>query len=210
MSRHVYFDLDGTLTDPFEGISKCIDYALQRLGVPVPGDEALRSCIGPPLLSSFEQIVGVERAPLGLAHYRERFGDRGWRENRVYDGIEAMLDKLTENGDTLFVATSKPRVYADRIIEHFGLAGFFHEVFGSELDGTRVEKTDLLAYALHQSDGKTAAVMIGDREHDIIGALNNEMRAIGVSWGYGSPGELERAGASCIAARPEDLPALLT
>ena len=121
MQKHAFFDLDGTLTDPFEGIRGCISYALQKLGEPVPDDVALRSWIGPPLYASFERHVGAERAALALVYYRERFGDTGWRENRVYDGIPSELHRLTEGGWQLFVATSKPTIFAERIIRHLSL-----------------------------------------------------------------------------------------
>jgi phosphoglycolate phosphatase len=201
---HVYFDLDGTLTDPFEGISKSILYALERLGAPPASEDVLKGYIGPPLLDTFAELVGDESAPLGLAYYRERFGDIGWRENVPYPGIEDVLASVRDAGATLYVATSKPTVFAEKIVSHFGLAEYFDDVHGSELDGTRVNKTELLAYYLAQN-GSDKAVMIGDRKHDVIGGLDNDMVVIGVTYGYGSERELREAGACRIAARPVEI-----
>jgi phosphoglycolate phosphatase len=209
MPRNVYIDLDGTLTDPYEGISKCICYALERMGLPSPGDAQLRSYIGPPLLDTFTPLVGEELAPKALAYYRERFGDVGWLENIPYDGIHDALGALTEAGNRCFVATTKPHVFARRIVEHFGMAQYFTDVYGSELDGTRTDKTELLEYAQARRSVERESVMIGDRHHDIIGAANNGLRAIGVTYGYGSAEELTAAGAESLAASPRDLPGLV-
>ena len=205
----VFFDLDGTLTDPFEGISRSICYALESLGAEVPDDEALRRFVGPPLLDSFRDLVGDELAGHALTLYRERFGLEGWLENRPYDGIAETLDVIRSSGRRLFVATSKPTVYAQKIVEHFGLAEYFDGVYGSELDGTRNDKTELLRWVLDQVRPATPAVMVGDRSHDIIAGLNNTLGVIGVSYGFGSVGELRAAGAEKIAERPSDIPALL-
>lgn len=207
MSRDVYIDLDGTLTDPFEGIAGCICYALDRLGEPRPSYEDLRRFIGPPLLDTFGELVGHERAPVALEHYRERFGDIGWRENIPYEGIHDALDALKAAGHRCFVATTKPHVFARRIVEHFGMAAYFVEVFGSELDGTRTDKTELLAWA--RTGSAADSVMVGDRYHDMIGARNNEFRAIGVTWGYGSPDELLDSGAHELAETPAELAGLV-
>jgi len=201
-----FFDLDGTLTDPKPGITGCIQYALERLGEPVPTQDALEWCIGPPLLANFEKLVGAERAQRGVDLYRERFGDVGLFENEVYPGIPAILSGLEEKGARLFVASSKPKVYVDRILDHFELMPHFERVYGSELDGTRTDKRDLLAYALAE-EGIAAAdtTMIGDRGADTVGALHNEMPFLGVLYGYGSREELEAAGATRFAEEPSDL-----
>ena len=204
----IYFDLDGTLTDPFEGISKSIAYALQRLGEPEAGDEVLRKCIGPPLMTSFETLVGEGRARDALIFYRERFGDVGWQENLPYPGIHDVLQELRDAGRTLYVATSKPGVFAERILAHFDLDKYFAGVFGSELDGRRSNKVELLEHAL-AVNASEAAVMVGDREHDVIGALRNNMHIIAVTYGYGTEEELRNAGAEQIASSPADLGALL-
>ena len=205
----IYFDLDGTLTDPFEGISKSIVYALQRLGEPEPDYEVLRSCIGPPLLASFGMLVGEDRAREALMFYRERFGDVGWRENLRYPGINDVLHALRDSGLALYVATSKPGVFAEKILAHFELEQFFSGVFGSELDGRRSNKIKLLEHALAVNASEDA-VMVGDREHDVIGAIRNNMRIIAVSYGYGTEEELRSAGADQIAGSPRELGAPLT
>jgi phosphoglycolate phosphatase len=200
----IFFDLDGTLTDPKIGITRSIQYALDKLDLPVPSPDELTWCIGPPLRDSFVKMLGGDsQADLAVSLYRERFGDVGLYENAVYPDIEHILGALKQSHRRLFVATSKARVFAVRIIDHFGLGGYFEHVFGAELDGTRVHKSDLLAYAL-ESTGVAAsrALMIGDRSHDMIGAKNNGMGAIGVLYGYGSRQELVGAGASHVCASP--------
>ena len=209
MSYNVYIDLDGTLTDPYEGITKCICYALERMGIPVPNDEEMRTFIGPPLLDTFAPLVGEELAPKALEHYRERFSDVGWLENIPYDGIHGALEALTGAGHRCFVATTKPHVYARRIVEHFEMSQYFGNVYGSELDGTRTDKTELLQYAQAERSVRRESIMIGDRHHDMVGAANNGLRAIGVTYGYGSAEELRAAGAESLAASPQDLPGLV-
>jgi phosphoglycolate phosphatase len=202
-----FFDLDGTLTDPKPGITRCIQYALEHLGFPVPTQDDLVWCIGPPLHASMKKFVGTdELAHRAVELYRERFRDVGLYENEAYAGIEETLAKVAVGGRRLFVATSKPKVYADRIVEHFGLGGLFEHVFGSELDGTRTDKADLLAYALSEAKLDPArAIMIGDRSHDVVGARKNGMKAIGVLYGYGSLAELTDAGADHLCAAHPDL-----
>jgi phosphoglycolate phosphatase len=203
----IFFDLDGTLTDPKPGITGSIQYALQKLELPVPTQDELAWCIGPPLRASFVTILGGERlADRAGALYRERFSDIGLYENSVYPDIEHVLATLHGSPRRLFVATSKPRVFAERIIDHFGLTGHFEYVFGSELDGTRVNKSELLAYAI-ETTGVDASqtLMIGDRSHDMVGARNNGIRGIGVLYGYGSEQELVEAGASHVCASPRAL-----
>ena len=209
----IFFDLDGTLTDPKPGITRSIQYALQKLDHPaIPSEDELTWCIGPPLRASFAKILGAEdHADRAVSLYRERFSDIGLYENAVYDGIAEVLTALSQSGQKLFVATSKPHVFAERIVEHFGLRHHFEYVFGSELDGTRVDKSDLLAYAL-----KTTAVdpaktlMIGDRSHDMVGAANNGMKGIGVLYGYGSRDELIGAGALHVCATPQAIPCCIS
>lgn len=209
----VCFDLDGTLTDPKEGILGSIRYALEKLGYPVPADDdELTWCIGPPLLGSFETLTGdSQEAVRAVAAYRERFGDIGLYENAVYPGIREVLEALSDQGRPLYVATSKPTVYATRILEHFELSDYFERIFGSELDGTRADKTDLLAWVLSEAGLEAAStVMIGDRRHDITGARNNAMGSIGVLYGYGDEAELTEAGAGRLCESPEDLTGILT
>jgi len=201
----IYFDLDGTLTDPKPGITRSIQYALQKLDHPtMPTEDELTWCIGPPLRASFVRLLGAETsADLAVSYYRERFSDVGLYENGVYDGIGEVLTKLGAAGHRLFVATSKPHVFAERIIDHFGLRDHFERVFGSELDGTRVDKSHLLEYALKQASVDPArTLMVGDRSHDMVGAKNNGMKGIGVLYGYGTRDELLDAGAHHVCATP--------
>jgi phosphoglycolate phosphatase len=201
----IYFDLDGTLTDPKPGITRSIQYALQRLDHPtMPTEDELTWCIGPPLRASFVRLLGAETsADLAVSYYRERFSDIGLYENGVYDGIGELLTSLCASGHRLFVATSKPHVFAERIIDHFGLRDHFERVFGSELDGTRVDKSHLLEYALKQASvDPSKTLMIGDRSHDMVGAVNNGMKGIGVLYGYGSQDELLAAGAHHVCTTP--------
>ncbi len=209
MPLHVYFDLDGTLTDPFEGISKCILYAIKKLGFPRPSDEFLLRCIGPPLYDTFPEVVGNALTLKAIDLYRERFDELGWLENKPYDGIHDALATVAETGCTMFVATSKPRIAAARIIEHFEMAQYFDRVFGCELDGTHANKVDLLSYAIGENPDASKRIMIGDRRHDLIGAIANDIQPIGVSYGYGSLDELKEAGAIAIAKSPADLPVVL-
>jgi phosphoglycolate phosphatase len=201
----LFFDLDGTLTDPKPGITGSIQYALEKLDRAVPSQDELAWCIGPPLRASFVALLGGEgHADRAVELYRERFGDVGLFENTVYPEIEPVLAKLSQSGFRMFVATSKPHVFARRIIDHFGLACHFEQVFGSELDGTRVHKADLLSFALQQTGADPSrSLMIGDRSHDVLGAKANAMDAIGVTYGYGSGEELIAAGARhlCISPR---------
>ena len=170
---------------------------------------SLRWCIGPPLRNSFatllasDDIILVEEA---LSIYRERFGSVGLFENEVYEGIPETLKALQEIGHTLYVATSKPTVYAERIIDHFGLRQRFTVVYGSELDGTRSDKASLIAHILqNESIDSSEASMIGDREYDIIGAKANGVRGFGVLWGYGTKDVLEASGAHACLRDPREL-----
>ena len=208
--KRIFFDLDGTLTDSKPGIVRSMQYALRELGAAEPAEAELERMIGPPLLDSFERMLGsAALAQQALALYRERFAVTGLFENRVYDGIPAVLDALRP-GAELFVATSKPRVYAERIVRHFGLEGCFQRVFGSELDGRRTDKGDLLRFALSECGATVGStVMVGARRHDIDGARANGIAAVGVVYGYGSREELVGAGAGHLADSPEDIPAVL-
>jgi phosphoglycolate phosphatase len=202
--RSVFLDLDGTLTDSRPGIIRCIRHALAELGTDAPDEDALTWCIGPPLLGSFERLLGdPSLAQRGLALYRERFGSIGLYENRVYDGVPGMLERLHEGGFRLFLATSKPHVYAGRIVARFKLDRWVERVFGAELDGTHADKPSLIAHALSESGADPArSVMLGDREHDAIGATANGLPCIGAVWGYGGADELGRAGAAALAETP--------
>ena len=203
----IFFDLDGTLTDPKLGITRSIQYALNKLDRTTPAENELTWCIGPPLLASLKKLLGNDDlADIALSLYRERFADIGIFENDVYPGIEDTLSLLAKSGHRLFVATSKPGVYAQRIIDHFKMTAYFDRVFGSEMDGTRSDKTELLKYALQTTSVEPFhAIMIGDRSHDMIGARKNKMTAIGVLYGYGTKEELVEAGAHHVCATPQGL-----
>lgn len=203
----IYFDLDGTLTDPKLGITRSIQYALSKLDRPPPPENELTWCIGPPLRASLKKLLGNDDlAGKALSLYRERFADIGILENAIYPGIENTLSVLAKSGRRLFVATSKPSVYAERIIGHFKLTAYFERVFGSELDGRRSDKTDLLGYALQTMRvDPSQAIMVGDRSHDMIGARNNGMTAVGVLYGFGSKEELAGAGAHHVCTTPHAL-----
>ena len=209
MSAHLYFDLDGTLTDPYEGITKCILYALDELGFPHPDDDYLYRCIGPPLWDTFPELVGNELTRRAVDLYRERFVDVGWQENKPYEGIHDALETIASAGHLVFVATAKPHMHAARIVEHFGMGEFFDNVYGSELDGKRATKAELLRFAIDRNPGDIERVMIGDRKHDLAGAIANDMTPIGVAWGYGSVEELDKAGARAVVRSPAELSELL-
>ncbi|MBM4261788.1 MAG: HAD family hydrolase [Deltaproteobacteria bacterium] len=208
-NRSIFFDLDGTLTDPREGIVRCIAHALEQLGRKSPAEHVLERYIGPPLYESFAALLDTKE--LGLVNravelYRERFALKGMYENTLYSGIIDALNDLQQQKAQLYVVTSKPTVFAVPIVEHFGLQQFFQQVYGSELDGTRVNKTELISWVLEKERiPPSNAVMVGDREHDIKGALANGVRPIGVLWGYGSREELLRAGAVKLVTTPVSL-----
>lgn len=201
----IFFDLDGTLTDPKEGITGCIQHALERMGEPVPSKDDLTWCIGPPLVDNFSELVGTERAAEGVALYRQRFSHVGLFENEVYHGIPEVLMSLADKYP-LYVASSKPLVFVDRILEHFELAHFFVRTFGSGLNGTLQDKSELLAHALIETDQTgSKSVMIGDRRHDAIGAKNNGMSFIGALYGYGSADEFRSSGYEEWVEQPQEL-----
>jgi phosphoglycolate phosphatase len=202
----ILFDLDGTLTDPKPGITGSIQYALERLGETVPHADDLEWTIGPPLRLNFVRLVGEERADEGVRLYRERFGDTGLFENKLIEGIPALLQALKDQGHRLVVATSKPHVFATRIVSHFNLDRYFSFVYGSELDGTHVDKRDLLRHIrVQESLHSDRTVMVGDREHDVHGAKAIDIPAIGVRWGYGSDEELLNAGAYALVDSPHEI-----
>jgi len=203
----IFFDLDGTLTDPKLGITRSIQYALEKLDHDVPANDQLAWCIGPPLLNSFEKMLGDHQLAIAaLDLYREKFAETGLYENHVYPGIANTLAILVDSGHQLFIATSKPTIYAERIVEHFAINEYFGRVFGSGLDGSYSDKAELLDYALKETRVvPNEAIMVGDRSHDMIGARRNEMMAVGVLYGYGSKDELVKAGAHHLSPTPPEL-----
>ncbi|MHA3913516.1 HAD hydrolase-like protein [Halovulum sp. GXIMD14793] len=204
----VFLDLDGTLIDPKEGITLSIQHALREIEAEVPTQNELTWCIGPPLPHSFAAILGdgadIDAA---MAHYRERYVEEGVYEADIYDGIGEMFETFHDAGAEMFVATSKPHVYAQTILDHFGISAHVNGLFGSELDGTRADKTDLLAHALAETGIDPArAIMLGDRKFDIFGAKNNDIPCIGALWGYAEDEELHMAEADALAGDPEEVP----
>lgn len=207
----VLFDLDGTLTDPMIGITKSVQYALKKQGMIEENLWNLTKFIGPPLKESFMKFYGMseERAKMAVEDYREYFSPTGIFENVVYDGMEEMLTKLKKEGMTLCVATSKPEEFAKRILEHFHLEKYFDFVGGALMDG-RTNKAEVIAYVLSEIKAeKKRTVMVGDREHDILGAKKNEIDSIGILYGYGDKEELQNAGANLIVKDVEALKNLL-
>ncbi len=165
----------------------------------------LEKCIGPPLHDSFVEILGSpEAADRALGHYRERFGNIGMYENRLYAGVKASLSQLCDQVESMYVVTAKPTVYSEKIVDHFDLTRFFRKVYGSNLDGSLTSKSDLIRFVLEsESIAPSQAIMIGDRYHDIAGAKENGLHTVGVLWGYGSRQELEDAGADALCEEPK-------
>jgi phosphoglycolate phosphatase len=190
----ILFDLDGTLTDPAEGITRSVQYALGKMGIVVADRRALVPFIGPPLHRSFQAYCGYDEVTAfqAVAWYREYYNDIGIYENAIYPEIPALLARLRAGGRALVMATSKPTVYAERIARHFGIADEFAAIVGSHLDGTCTEKAEVVAAALATAAGcdPARAVMVGDREHDIMGARANGISALAVGYGFGTPAEL--------------------
>ncbi|MBO5873347.1 MAG: HAD family hydrolase [Clostridia bacterium] len=209
----VLFDLDGTITDPAEGITNSVAYALQKYGIRVEDKTELYTFIGPPLYESFMRYYGfsAEEAYRAVDYYREYYSDKGIFECRLYDGIEGLLKKLKQGGKKVVLATSKPEFFAEKILKHFGIFDLFDIVAGATMDSSRVEKADVILYALKKANvfDKATTVMIGDREFDIKGAKANSLKSIGVTFGYGSREELEKAAADQIAESVEDIEKLL-
>lgn len=208
----LFFDLDGTLTDSREGITKSIRYALEQMGHPSPSLEELNRLIGPPLHYYFRDVLGEASVDAALAHYTQRYQTegKGMIENFVYPDILSVLTKLQQQGKKLFVVTAKPRVPAEMIVKHFGLDRFFGCVYGPEPGHKLKDKSELVARALDcEKLNPNSTVMIGDRKHDILGASKNKVRSIGVCWGFGTKEELQEAGATAIIQKPNDLLGLL-
>jgi phosphoglycolate phosphatase len=200
--QYILFDLDGTLTDPAVGITNSIMYSLKKYNIKVDDRSELYKFIGPPLLESFMKYYGFteEEGKKAIEYYREYFGVKGLFENIIYDGIKDLLKSLKDNGKILLVATSKPQVFAEQILVHFKLDKYFSFIAGSNLDGTRIKKAEVIEYALEGLNitELTKTIMVGDREHDIRGAKTIGIKSIGVLYGYGSKEELVNADADYI------------
>ncbi len=214
MSRYQYcfWDLDGTLTNSAPGITHSVRYAMEKMGSPLPPEQDLRCFIGPPLLYSFENYLGLSPADSQRAvdYYRECYRAGAMLECDVYDGIREVLEALTRRGIICVLATCKPHEFACRIVEHFDLAKYLAFVSGPEMDGTRNEKHEVIAYAMEKLglSSPDAVLMVGDRRDDVIGASRCYMDCVGVEWGFGTHQELQDAGATCVIRRPEELLAL--
>ena len=214
MFDYLFFDLDGTLTNPAQGITNSFIYAFNSLGIEVPSYETLLTFIGPPLPVTFGKMVGLPESQVdeAIKKYREYFSTRGIFENELFDDIPPALEKLKAAGKKLVVATSKPEEYSVKIINHFGLEKYFDYVCGSCMDETRGSKTEIISYALDRcgiddssDNDKSRVLMIGDRFHDIEGAKNNQIKSCGVLYGFGSQEELKKAGADYIIPKIDGL-----
>ncbi len=209
MYDYLLFDLDGTLTDPAEGITNSVIYALKKWGIEAVERSELYCFIGPPLSASFKKYYGFseEDALKSVEFYREYFRDRGIFENKVYDGIPELLEGLKKSGKILILATSKPETFAKQILDHFDLAKYFDFVAGASMDESRNKKADVIRYALEMAKvtDLSRAIMIGDREQDITGAKLNSLDSLGVLYGYGDRAEHIEAGATYVAETVEDI-----
>lgn len=210
MYKYILFDLDGTLTDSAEGITKCVQYALKALGVDEPDLNNLRPFIGPPLVECFIKLYGFteEQAKFGTAKYRERYKDTGIYENKVYPGVPEMLAQLKASGLHLALATSKPLVFAQRVTDYFNLSQYFDYICGPDLTGSHLPaKADVIADAMQKlgvSD-KSEVLMVGDRSQDVIGALKCGIACAGALYGYGGHKELADAGCTIFVDTPQDI-----
>lgn len=209
MYKYLLFDLDGTLSDPGIGITNSVMHALEKRGIHVENRETLFPFIGPPLAESFNRYYGFspDECVSAIADYREYFSVKGLFENEIYPETVKTLSTLKENGFKLIVATSKPEPFTIEILKHFGILEYFDFVAGALFNETRTRKGEVIAWALENiaPASPSEVIMIGDREHDVIGAKQNGIDCIGVLWGYGSREELEAAGAGYIAESMADI-----
>ena len=209
MYKYILFDLDGTLTDPAEGITNSVAYSLSKYGIEVSDKKELYKFIGPPLKDSYIEYYGFSEsdAVKAIEYYREYFKPKGMFENEVYEGVPELLEEIKQNGKKIILATSKPEVFSTEILKHFDLYKYFDFVSGATLDGTRSKKADIIAYAISETGitEKEKCLMVGDRAQDINGAIANGIDSLGVLFGYGDREELESAGATYIAESVNDI-----
>ena len=211
MKKTILFDLDGTLTDSGEGIINCALHALRSFGLPLPDRETMRVFVGPPLHETFVKFgVPADQTDEAIRIYRSRYVPIGKFENRPYDGIRELLQRLKDDGHDLFVATSKPEGLSVEILEHFGLAEFFTMICGASLDRSRSTKADVIAYLLEKCGHTENVIMVGDTAFDVLGAKAHGIPTVGVRWGYGEAADMEHAGAYAIADTVEELYLLLS
>ncbi len=210
MYKAIFFDLDGTLTESGEGITKSVQYALEKLGKPEEDLDKLRVFIGPPLMEQFMKYADVDEteARRAVEYYRERYAVKGIFENRPYDGVENLLRELKGKGYILAVASSKPEYYVTKILDYFNLSSYFEVVVGSEMNGARTSKTEVIEEALkrlNMSDRRKEVLMVGDKEHDVLGARAAGLACVAVGYGYGTKEELTAAQPLKIVASIEEL-----
>ncbi len=202
----ILFDLDGTLTDSGEGVMRCVALALTQLGLPVPGEQEMRTVVGPPLSESFAKFgVPAHQIEDAIALYRGRYNTVGKYENFVYPGIRQMLQDLQAQGFRLFVATSKPEALAIEVLEYFQLAQYFERICGASLDSSRSQKADVLAYLLRTISDVAGTIMVGDTIYDVLGAAEHGIPTVAVTWGYGIPEDMIQAGAIQAVDTPQEL-----
>ena len=210
IQKTILFDLDGTLTDSGEGIMNCAALALEHFHIPVPSREAMRVFVGPPLTSTFRSFgIPEDQVAEAVKVFRSRYVPVGIYENAPYPGIRELLQTLSSQGHKLYVATSKPEEMAITVLRHFDLEQFFSGICGAAMDESRTNKEEVIAYLLEKNGTADNMLMIGDTVFDVLGAASHGIPAIGVSWGYGDPEEMRKAGAKAIAEKPEELLALL-
>lgn len=210
MYKAIFFDLDGTLTESGEGITKSVQYALEKLGKPEEDLDKLRVFIGPPLMEQFMKYADIDEteARRAVEYYRERYAVKGIFENRPYDGVENLLRELKGRGYILAVASSKPEYYVTKILDYFNLSSYFEVVVGSEMNGARTSKTEVIEEALkrlNMSDRRKEVLMVGDKEHDVLGARVAGLDCVAVGYGYGTKEELTAAQPLKIVASIEEL-----
>ena len=204
--KTILFDLDGTLTDSGEGIMNCAALALEHFHIPIPSREAMRVFVGPPLTSTFRSFgIPEEKIPEAVKVFRSRYTPVGIFENSPYPGIHQLLDTLSRHGHKLYVATSKPEEMAITVLRHFDLEQFFTGICGAAMDESRTNKEEVIAYLLEKNGTADNMLMIGDTVFDVLGAASHGIPTIGVSWGYGDPEEMRRAGAIAVATNMDEL-----
>lgn len=211
MKNNLFFDLDGTIINSSEGIYASIQYAMEKLELEKLDQEVLRSFVGPPLIESFRKLgLGDLRAQQAVVFYREHYAVQGMYQIKLYDQMEQVLRQLAVD-KKLFIATSKPEVFAKKILGYLKLDDYFTGIYGADLENIRVKKQDVLKYAIESSGEKqkSSMLMIGDRKHDMAGAEYNALDSLGVLYGFGDQKELLAAGANKIAAAPVELPKLI-
>ena len=208
--KAIFFDLDGTITDSGEGIMNCAALALEHFGLPVPDREQMRVFVGPPLDQTFIKFgVPADKTDEAIKVFRSRYTTVGKFENFPYPGVADMLQSLKSQGHRLFVATSKPEVMANEVLRHFDLDGYFEQIAGATLDGSRSHKADVITYLLGLTGDVGQTLMVGDTAFDVIGAAAHGIPTIGVSWGYGTAEDMEKAGAIAIAQSMDELAELI-